>query len=252
MLDLAFHRPLPLHSMAGAGSREVDAATTLRLASTSRWLYQRVVFFLYRDIKITRPSALALLQRAVSSHPQLGRVIKSLHVGPEDEATEGKTSPITMQARRPHAQGSWQPASYRISSSLRSPREVGLLPRWSTPGKEWCFNHEGEDAKALIISRALLAINESLGLDLDRLHSCQPPTTTTQIYEAQASLDLYLMALRRFDDNRSGSGASNSPHNDEAEYPPLILIGTSAQPTLTSSMVQKKPYVITRQPCSAR
>lgn len=247
VLDLAFHLPLSWQSLAGAQPRQVDFATTLSLARTSRWLYQRVIFFIYRDIKITRPSALALLQQAVSSHPQLGRVIRSLHVGPEDEATEGKTSPITVQPRSRDAQGNWRPASYRISSSLRSPMDVGLLPQWCTPGKEWSFHHEAEDAQALVISRALLAVVESFGLHPDRLHSWQPPTTIVQIYEAQAALDLYLMALGRLDNERSGSDASSPSRNDEAEYPPLILVGTAAQPTLTSAMVQDKPYVITRQ-----
>lgn len=247
VLDLAFHLPLSWQSMAGARSRQVDIATTLSLARTSRWLYQRVIFFLYRDIKITRPSALALLQQTVSAHPQLGRVIRSLHVGPEDDTTEGKRSPITVQPRSRDAQGNWRPASYRMSSSLRSPSDVGLLPQWCTPGKEWSFHHEAEDAKALVISRALLAIVESLGLDLDRLHSWQPPMTIAQIYEGQAALDLYLMALGRLDNERSGSEASSSSRSDEANYPHLILVGTAAQPTLTSAMVQDKPYVITRQ-----
>lgn len=253
ILDLAYHLPLSTPSAHSKLSTTppIDISNTINLACTCRWLYLRTTFWFWRDIRITRPSALQSIQRAVSSHPQLGRIIKSLHVGPEDELAEVRRYPIMW---RPHAGSSG--GSIRISSSLRSAKEVQLLPRWCTPHSEWPVEHNDAHGTSEAISGALRAVERSLSYRLERYLSWQSAQTWDLAYQAQAALDLYLMSMRRLEDEHGpltadtdSKSCSSSIIKDKQplNYPALVLVGTEAQPTLTPASNFSSQLVLTRQ-----
>lgn len=245
ILDLAYHLPASSSTATSTTSCSApfDIATMLNMACTSRWFYIQITLKLWRDIKITRPSALAALQRSLASRPQLGRLIRSLHVGPDHELPEWcSRPPIRLQPSS---------GTRCVSTSFRS-EEAKLLPHWCEPGSEWSLEPRGDDLRALAISRALAAVGESLGVALASAANPWPSKRTVlAAYEAQAALDLYLLELRRIDEETK-SIAHNSPSSHRCEddpahyYPPVVLIGTEQQPRLGAYGSAEKPYVLTR------
>lgn len=57
----------------------------LNLLCTSRYFHALVTPIFYAHIRATRPSALVSLFKTVAAHPERGSMIRSLHLGPDDE-----------------------------------------------------------------------------------------------------------------------------------------------------------------------
>lgn len=75
----------PLHRRTIVG-RSTDCTTTmLRLLQAAK-VFQPLVFpLLYRNVRLTRPSALQAFLRTLSLNPSRGQLVQSLHVGPDQE-----------------------------------------------------------------------------------------------------------------------------------------------------------------------
>lgn len=63
---------------------QIDVFNAKSMALVCRAAYGVVVKVLYEHIRITRPSILRMLVDTITRRPVLGRLIKSLHIGPED------------------------------------------------------------------------------------------------------------------------------------------------------------------------
>lgn len=63
----------------------VDVPTTRMVALVSRYCHRLVIKLLYRRVFIKRPNALQRLLRTLSTRPNFGRLVESLHVGPSRE-----------------------------------------------------------------------------------------------------------------------------------------------------------------------
>lgn len=260
IIDLACRPSIPSpSSLAHAASSEtaantsprtkvaplLDLKTTLSLLLTSTSLYALVLPILWRNVSVTRPSALAFFQRTLSAGPQLGALVKSLHAGPADQLPEGFYPLSTPDGELiPNPRATYTPAML-ITTSLRSAKEQQLVPQWCDPeGKSVC-NRRSTDPHAMDTFETLVAAQRDLDVDLsDDLKSYQAKTLlprwdyTGRVYEVQAALDLYLMARKRWEDDV----ASCEPQNGRT-FKPLLITGypTSATPTFA-----EEPFIITR------
>lgn len=188
-----------------------DVSTTLILVRVSRSMYALVTPFIWNHVRINRPSQLVTFKKALCSRPHLGRLIKSLHVGPDDPlppwyhpiiehdpAYDSDSSVITTDYY----------TDFRITSSLRGALALALLPRGSWREEGYLLNFPAYyDCRSAAISDALEALQAGLDVNL-----CSPRYTwkcrahvtgaewLMRMFEAQAALDLYLMAVRRIED----------------------------------------------------
>lgn len=259
ILDLACSS-FPSTSTAGQATRpRLDLNTTLNLAFSSRGLYTLVVPILYSSVWITRPSSLASLHLALTSKPALGRLVKHLHVGP------GQTSPHwnaldcdegCIRSDCSNYSEMFVPDRYLLTSSLQSKEETKLLPRWCKPTRRWALDEPAPSAAAAAVWDALLEAQWEIDIDLQKPMQCYRERGwradgmklvdhTQRTAEAQAVLDLYLIELRRWEDERGigrGRGDScegssgeddeeeDSDESQEVEYPKLALTGYAASP----------------------
>ena len=79
-------RKLPTTPAASEGNPVVhlDTKTTKSLALVNKTFNAVVTRTLYQNLRITRPSTLRLLAATIYDRPELGRLVRSLHVGPTD------------------------------------------------------------------------------------------------------------------------------------------------------------------------
>lgn len=241
ILELAYSLNIPSDSVSGASTSlsdrdSFDAATTINIACTSRWFNVQATIRLYTHVAITQPRALASLQRAISLRPQLGRLIKSLHVGAWDPLPESR-HPLRARQAYVDDHGNQQPATTVLSHSLRSDSEAKLLPEGYTSASEWSFEHPDLDPRSMAISRAIVAAQQSLGIDLknrNEWHYRYIPLLP--LLRVQAALDLYLINMRNFEsaNHLDASSSSGANHDRKSpDYSPLIISNTAT--TSTSS-----------------
>lgn len=151
IIDLACS-PSPPSSSAGRAARPLlDIATTQSLAFASRDLYSLVVPILYSSIWITRPSSLASFHLALTSKPALGRLVKSLHVGPSDVSPEW--DPLLCDegyilSDCSNESEMYKPDRYFLITSLQSDEEAKLLPAWCARDRQWALDEPGRSAAA--------------------------------------------------------------------------------------------------------
>lgn len=119
---------------AEAAPSALDVPTLLNLTLVSRHLYPILVEKLYCRIRITTISALRSLALALVSRPALGRCIKSLHLGPEDNLPEDWT-PIFYEAG---GEGQESEGVMCLATSLDHQQgDADRLPRWCLPCQHW-------------------------------------------------------------------------------------------------------------------
>lgn len=143
---------------------DIDSPATLSLALVSRSFHSQVDQVLYSHIRITRPSALLALQRTLVARPQLGRIIKSLWVGPDDQL-ETNWWPLQKEDTRGLDDGA--PIAW-LSSSLSWLHEGHLIPLWIRQAR-WpvqTFRSPG-DCRGTAIHNALAAAQKALNVDLN-------------------------------------------------------------------------------------
>lgn len=204
---------------------------------TCKKFNELVVPLLYKSVWLSRPSALACFQSALSARPQLARLVKSLHVGP-DSTMPHWYYPLQIE----DAWGGSSPARTSIKTSLRDLDDAKLLPQCCSRYHAWNVKSSGYDAASRAVSQALLAAQRDIDVDLDAYEQSSlglrlsPHEAKVRIWEAQASFDLYLMAMRRWEDEQGISGSEESENQGVSDYPPLSVLGysTSAPPASES------------------
>lgn len=230
----------------------LDYDTALNLALASRSCYGLIVPILYAQVWLNRPSSLASFHLALTTRPALGHLVRSLHVGPDDELF------------------SWEPMQYRegyrcgcggihgvrpfMTTSVSSSKEAALLPRWCQPGSSWAVDGPGPTSQSRAVFEAVRVaqdvIDVNIGMD-ERINfegeAIQDVEWTMRVCEVQAAMDLYLLAVRRWEDlngisvELSDEQSSISEENNEMEYPMLVLTGysttTDAVPMNTETIV---------------
>lgn len=111
----------------------LDLATTRSLALVSRQLYPQIVTLLYSHVKIITVSALRSFQQALSSRPALGRLVKSLHLGPADDLP-ARWWPLLIDPENNGFELDY-PRFYIMTSW--SEGDEGKRPRWCEPHRDW-------------------------------------------------------------------------------------------------------------------
>lgn len=231
--------------------QRLDHDTILSLMLASKKFNELVVPVMYKSVWLSRPSALASFQSALSARPQLACLVQSLHVGP-DSTMPHWYHPLSIE----DSWGSSWPARTSITTSLREPEDGKLLPRWCNRhlNLEWDVKSAGHDTPSRAIHQALLVAQRDIDVDLNRYqrsmrgmilssHEAQVRTC-----EVQASLDLYLMAMRRWEDEQGIVSSSGNPKNKSvSDYPPLNVTGysTSTRPA-TESSGSVAPFTVCR------
>ena len=135
------------------GRLSIDTKAALNLMLVSRSFSQMIKPFLWRHVKLVKPSALADFGRALVSQPSNGALVKSLHLGPVRNLPY-QTWPHQIDHTMAPRDSDWYHGFVddwddgfdwyvpKISTSLR---EMNLLPTWAEPGQEWA-NQEGREA----------------------------------------------------------------------------------------------------------
>lgn len=151
---------LPVHAQPVEKHRPVvylDSDTTKSLAAVSKGFHNVVVKVLYEKIHITRPGTLRLLVTTLIKRPQLGCLIRSLHIGPED------VLPCD-----------WLPChNASLVLSMSAPTDRGRLPSWMSAayGRPlFVFDPESEAPPLAVraLKRAIDTARDQLDLDLAR------------------------------------------------------------------------------------
>lgn len=239
----------------------MDFTTARNLHLVSKGLYGLTSPLTYSHVWLSRPSALASFHLAVSTRPALGPLVKSLHVGPDQELTDW--GPLQERPRAACAScGESHEVRNFITTSLKDWREeVELLPRWCHSQTLWPLDYPPDNLHSKAVFLALLEAQSCIDVDL-QLHNKDHAGArisrvehTIRLCEVQGALDLYLMGLRCWMDAR-GLGFDGS--DDESEmaeerkedtsYPTLVLTGYSSLPGAKhlSSSAGETPIVVSR------
>lgn len=186
----------------------IDGANALSLILVSRSLYALVAPLIWESAWLTRPSQVASFHSAIAARPQLGRLVKSLHVGPDDELPDWWWPLVDQENYTDRDSSSSAPPPHVfIRSSFQHPEDTPLRPDWCMPDEDWALeNRPDENCGRAAVYDALTVVQDALDVNLldpgttrsKKVITCE--AWTTRLYEAQAALDLYLMALRRIDD----------------------------------------------------
>lgn len=236
----------------------IDRPTMLKLLTVCKAFYSVTAPLLYRNATLSRPSALDSFARTLNAQPQLYKHIRSLFVGDLSKSPEWET-PLVARRRTLHftvqepfgsvskeLPGSTLPSAWYLSSSLRSPKEAALLPRWCSRGQQVLLEApETPEPRCQAVFEALQAVQRDLNVDLKRnrasLYGREFSYSVTEwvilLHEAQAALDLYLMAMRRWETV------------DCSSYPPLMILGYPAPLRPQDLHLQSddaQPYILTR------
>lgn len=144
---------------------DLDMKTTLSLTLVSRTTYTQVVPTLYSHVFIARPSALQQLQSTFASRPQLGLLVRSLHVGPSDpKGEEWLSIPMVVDPEDPRMLGNPIP---HISATLSWLREEHLIPTWCRDLQRPLHTIVyPPDCRGLAIAEALTAAQRAVDVDL--------------------------------------------------------------------------------------
>lgn len=178
----------------------LDSKTVLSLSLVNREVYHHVRTIQYRNIKITSMSALYALHQTLLARPELGKLIKSLHVGPRDTLPPGwwpLAKAYGPKARRHDASYTW------IMSSL----EACQLPSWCQERHAWPVDSSlPTNCRDGAIQQALETMQRDLDVNLlSEGHTCYGPyigtTWMTRVLKCQAALDLWLAAVKRLEDD---------------------------------------------------
>lgn len=201
------------------------------LLLVSRDVYALVAADWYRVVRIARPSTLASFLLAVIAKPALGQLVTSLWLGPKD---------LLPRDWWPMGPLHGPDKAFQERHVATSLSDVRLLPRGYAPRQRWSLTDSevhGPSRRDKAVLEAISVAQEFLGVDLERpRHSPTGGEIGSMLWllgviEVQAVLDLYLLELRRLEDEarESKAGSKETEKGDETvEYPTLSF--TTAMP----------------------
>lgn len=222
-----------------------DLTTAYSLLTVSQHFYTFAAEILYRRIDLHRPSALASLTHTLSQRHQLCQLVKSLHIHGKLLDPIYWLSPVDHRgdARRIMDQIAMPPKLW-LRSGLRRPEEEALLPRWCGPGYNYpLWSIPNASPAQTAVFNAVEAVQRCLDINFTGYFSTYKKAQRhpvalwdTLSYEAQAAMDLYLMAMRGWE-----------MYGSYIPYPPLVVTGypTSPSPAKVAAY-PNQPYILSR------
>lgn len=140
-----------------------DINTTHALTLVSKPTHALVNALLYKVVRVTRPSSLVELVGTFEERPELGKLVKHLHVGAEDTLVPGDW-PLAMETEQDGMQLQYPILWLKTSLSERDKKK--LLPRWCEPGKKWCLEGSGRvDCRGAAVRGAIEAALQALDVE---------------------------------------------------------------------------------------
>lgn len=172
IVELACLSPVTSSAASNASSpigAQLDRPTILGIALVSRDFYAQVAPLIYARVRLERPSRLKLFQQTLSARPALGRLVRSLHMGPDD-ALPSWWWPLD-QGKPPARQSLdamlFGGPYYLLRSGLRGTAEdEAALPVWCKPDRQWSVNKANKDCRAQAVFAALWAASRALNAHL--------------------------------------------------------------------------------------
>lgn len=218
----------------------MSTKTMLGFSTASKHFYRMTVSLLYERVHLSRPSQLRAFQQTVALRPALGRLVKALHIGPD----------------RPLSK-SWFPLE-RHDSGLKMRINLDLEDdsqclREAAPIEDIDLNNSHPDSTSIAIRAALDAASRDLDVDLRKVRlrdsgrSMGTDPWHIRVFEAQAALELYRLAIRRCENEQ----AVHAGTRDQAQvkYPRLVVEGGPEAAPLAE---ESKALYITRSQLQMR
>lgn len=148
-------RELQLHIVAMACQPQHGTKrTTLNLLCVSRQINTLVIPILYKHIRVTSPSSLFSLYKALLAHPERGTMIRSLHLGPDEELRPSHW-PIVERRKK-----------LILRPSLdRHDGDDDLIPKWLPSGWGVLLSQPGTDCRSRALAAALDVAMRTLNVD---------------------------------------------------------------------------------------
>ena len=141
--------------------------TTLSLAQVSKTINEVANEVLYYAVRITRPSGLLELLRTVSTRPQLGMLIKHLHIGAEETLAGEDDWPLEMLDTEDGELLEYP--TLRLKTSLWHPDEEEdrptLLPEWCRSQQSWCLEPGRLDCKDAAVMAAIKVALDAIDVE---------------------------------------------------------------------------------------
>lgn len=200
---------------------DVDTARSLALVCAP--FHAIVARCLYEHIRIGRPSTLRMLLNSIVRRPALGRLIKSLHIGPEDGLSYD-----------------WLPfGGQGVTLSLTAPSDAGREPRWSCapPSHPVCLRSSegpGPPHAMETLEVAIKTASRSLDVDTSRTgidfagRVIDIDTWYCRGFEFFAAIELYAMEMARCE----GRNRANYWTDRDTRYTRLAITGGPGSPGL--------------------
>lgn len=140
-----------------------DDATAIELLCTSKYFKALVTPIFYSHVRVSRPSSLLNLFNTISAHPERGRMIRSLHLGPDEEIFASHW-PLSYFDDDVHIRSSL--TSY-FCSSFRDTRvsDAHLEPEWHCDIWDVSLTTAEPHCRGKAIYRALKAARRALDVD---------------------------------------------------------------------------------------
>lgn len=226
----------------------LDVKTTQKLMLICKDLHLVAAALLYKNVRVTRPSILAELVQTLKARPELGAMIKNLHLG-----AHCSLDPSWWPIENLHY---WY--NPRFMTSLTDEK---LLPRWCCLHHDFMPKHPRYtyDHRERAVVAAVEAAQRAFGVDVDgRSWSCAPQLFGSLpwlagVLEVQAAMDLYLIEMRRLEDDAARPKQSNDCKKCQQEsslqsgpcisYPSLQVLPNVACPPFGG----KKTFVVTHK-----
>ncbi|CAO1612596.1 unnamed protein product [Jaminaea pallidilutea] len=189
-------RPAEIHEP------KLDYPTTLKLCSLSRSTYRQVTSILYRDVTLSRPGKLHAFLKTIAARPALGRLVRVLWIGPVERYPDDWW-PVHAQ-RASDEEG----PSVVLTSSLE---DTSLLPHGVPLGRRWVIWAEGQRPTGKSLAARVqqaLSTGRPLFVGTSRGSHSFRRGQVAAFFHLQAALDLYLVWLRKRQDQAIAKGGS--------------------------------------------
>lgn len=217
IIDLACSSS-PCSEAPSSSSRQrlLQATATMRnLSLVCRQMHEQVTPLLWRSVTITRPSSLYALHQALVANPDRSKLILSLHIGPQD-VLPANWWPLRLDRRG-------------VATSL----EGAQLPSQCNDNQFWDLDAPSSGCRQLAILKALGVAQRRHNISL-RAEDFARTNMVGAIFEVQAALDLYLGAMKSFEEVKEDSKHLEC-HGFECDHYPALVMGTIQTPSLANA-----------------
>lgn len=195
------------------------------LALVSRVAYSIITELLFKHIRVTNVTTLRRIHAGLEANPALGALVQSIHIGP-DEALPFRGWPLRTD----------QPTTVddRPAPYLETTLPETQLPRWVKPGSIFSIDFaEERTCQHYAVERAIRAALLGLNVNPRKRGWSQTPHArrigvrawALRLWEAQAALDLYLMEMRKREEEGDYDVEHWSLQGSASSHPSDVPIG---------------------------